>query len=283
MSVVRSNNNAKGTNSLLRNLGSVIAAALNAYPGSPYNDAVAAGKFIGTALKNRPRPGGVEFNGGGALFEGNGRSDSGRSGRTRRRGRGKERRANNNNNDQFRQIGMGPTSGVPNVRTRMTGVLQMTTTAAGALVWKHALGYENGNATNLFPFLSSDSVRLLGAFEKAVVHSVTLSFVGTQPNTTSGWIAIGMDSSTDMSIALPSQISDLTNASQNVAVGDLKGEISLRYVPKGTDREIRLLDTSANATEKYAGRSLIMIGGSNITTAVGIGLLQIAVDITLSQ
>jgi len=283
MSVVRSNNNnRRGVNSALSILGSVIAAALNGNP-AVYTNAYETGKVIGNYLRG-PKDGGgnIPFpqpqSGGG-----NSRQGGGRSGKTRKRGRGREKKQSRDNVDTFRTIGFGPTSTVPTLRTTMTGCFAITVTPPTAYASRYWLSYENGGGASLFTFLSADSVRLLGAFEKALVHKVSVRYVGTVSSTTSGYFAIGMDSSTDASVGNAASIGALMNANQLVTVCDIKGETSLTYVPKGSDREIRLLDTSASSADKLAGRLQMMLGGHNLASQTEFGLLYYSVDITLLQ
>lgn len=285
MALVRSNNNnRRGVNNAFAALGSIIAAALNGdINTTPYRNAWETGKAIGGYLKGpQSSPGNSappQSSGGG----GGGNPGSGRSGRTRRRGKGREKKQSRNNLDAYRTIGFGPAGQAPSIRTRLSAVIGVTTNASGAYSQAWTIGYENGASWALLTLFPADNIKLISAFEKGMIHRVTAKFVGTASSTTPGFVGLAFDSSTITGVAAPASIQDVVGTNQLAQVSDVKGECSLTYVPKGTDREIRTLDTGAPNTEKSAGRFTAFVSGTGLTAGAYAGLLYVEVDITLLQ
>lgn len=277
MSVVRRTNQRQ---SPLNTLNLLLTGLLNGGYIDPYQTAWDVGKFIGQKVKGSPgatvAPIVVP-----AQPQGNNR---GRKGNNPRRRRGKERKSNPGSTDAFRSIGFGPTSGTPVIRTRMTGVIELIASGTPASYNVRWMIGNHGGA-DLFKFLSTDSQKLVQAFEKAQVHQVSLRYVGTLASTAPGYVAIGMDSSTDTSATIPNTVSGVTNASTHVVVLDIKGEGSLTYRPTGVDKTVILSDTTATAPEWYAGKVHVVVGGHGMAsgTSTSFGLLHVTVDVTLMQ
>jgi hypothetical protein len=144
------------------------------------------------------------------------------------------------------------------------------------------MGYYGGTA--LFKKLNADAQKLFDAFEKATVHSVSIKFVGTVASTAAGHVIMGMDSSTDASDSQPQNTAGgVADKCTHVVICDVKGEGSLTYRPKGTDKECRTKDAVAADSEKYCGKLYHALAGSSVAVSTTYGLFQLTVDVTLHQ
>lgn len=279
MALVRNNQKNSGWGAFNQALYGLLTGGS---PGNPYALANDVGKIMGNKIKeaaNRNGSGGS----GPAWSDPGGSSGARRSGNNPRRRKGKESRQKLSSGDSFRQIGFGPTTGLPSVRVKLTGLMDAATTATGT--YSHSnqkmLGY---HGSGFFQNLNADAKKLFDAFEKSTVHSVTVKFVGTTASTASGHFVLGMDSSTDASDSLPQNAATgVADKCTHVMICDVKGEGSLSYRPSGTDKECRNKDAIAADSEKWCGKIYWVAAGSNIAASTVYGLLQITVDVTLHQ
>lgn len=279
MALVRRNNGPGNRPGVIATLNQILYSMLRNHT-MPYDyDKGGQDQMLKFELA-KPTPGWTDPSGGGA----GGSVRAGRSGNNPRRKKGKEKKQKLSSGDSFRQIGFGPTTGLPSVRVTLTGIFDATTSATGPN--SHSAIYNMGyyGAGGMFKLLNSDAKKLFDAFEKSTVHRVSVQYVGTGASTASGHLSMGFDSSTDSSQATaPTTASQVTDRATHVVICDVKGEANLSYSPRGTDKECRNLDTIAQDSEKWCGKFMWSLNASSVPVSTTFGLFRLTVDVTLHQ
>jgi hypothetical protein len=172
----------------------------------------------------------------------------------------------------------------PGTRLVLHGCFDVNNTSAFNAGGKLFVGYgSSGSATTLFgnAFIGKQ-YQLLTVYDRMTIHEVTIEWTPVLKRDAGGVMAMGVTSSTNNTLTVPTAVSGVQADSDEFVVGGIHDNTTITYRPNREMGACRNNDATADSVQMYAGKFCYYVSNDQ-ALGVKVGIIQVRCVVSLSD